>query len=112
MPSSAALIAAWVPVNVIVASFAPLPTVKTSPAVPASVSVPLVAVSVTSSGFTPASGSLTAIRLPEPVEKTSATSSAEICAAGTMFTGGSLARLATVTVTVAVEVSPSASRMV
>ena len=109
MPSSAALIAAAVPVNVIVTSAVPAPTVNVSPAVPASVSVPFVAVSVTWSGLVPASGSLTAMRLPLPVEKTSATSSAEICAPGTMFTGGSLATFATVTVMVAVEVSPSAS---
>ena len=105
MPSSAALIADRVPVKVIVASAVPLPAIKVSPAVPASVSVPFVAVSVTWSGFVPASGSLTPIGAAAGRE-TSGVSSAEICAPGTRFTGGSLATFATVTVTVAVEVSP------
>jgi len=56
-PSSAVLMAAIAPVNVMVVSFVPVPVVMFRPAVPASVSVPLVAVSVTCTALPPASTS-------------------------------------------------------
>ena len=61
---------ATVPRSVIVASAVPSPETKLSPAVPASVSVPLVTVRVTSSGLLPASASDMEIALPLPEENT------------------------------------------
>ena len=63
MPARAALMFASVPVNVIVASAVPSPVLKLSPVRPLSVSVPLVAVSVTWSEPPAASTSLMLIRL-------------------------------------------------
>ncbi|TDJ70097.1 MAG: hypothetical protein E2O38_12155 [Proteobacteria bacterium] len=57
-PSSAVLMSLTVPVKTIVASPVPSPVVKLKPATPLRVSVPLVAVSVTSTGLLPASISL------------------------------------------------------
>ena len=64
MPFRAALMAASVPVKVMLASPVPVPAEKARPAVPARVSVPLVAVSVTCSAPPAASGSETEIALP------------------------------------------------
>ncbi len=61
---------ATVPRSVIVASAVPSPETKLSPTVPASVSVPLVTVRVTSSGLLPASASDMEIALPLPEENT------------------------------------------
>ena len=55
---------ACVPLKLIDGSLLPVPLLKLSPPVPASVSRPLLAFSVTSSGLAPASTSVTAIRLP------------------------------------------------
>jgi hypothetical protein len=73
-PFSAALIAATVPVNVIVPSAVPSPALNVSPPMPARVMTPLVAVSTTCTGFVPAS-SVIEIALPLPAENTSAVSS-------------------------------------
>jgi len=62
---------AIVPVNVIVASPAPVPLEKVSPVVPFSDRVPWVAVSVICSGLFPAAGSETETALPPPDENTS-----------------------------------------
>ena len=86
-PFSAVLIALAVPVKVIVAL--PLaPPVIVRPTVPASVSVPLVTVSVTCNGLPPASASATLMALPFAVLNASVASSFTVCAAGTPFTGG------------------------
>jgi hypothetical protein len=59
----------------------------------ASVSVPLVALSVTRTGLAPASTSEIEIRLPLPEEKTRAVSSLVACGPGTALTGASLTGL-------------------
>ena len=87
MPSSATLMAAIVPVKVIAASSPPSPEVKVSPAVPASVSVPWLAVRVTSTGLVPASASPMEIAFAFPVAKTSAVSWVVVCGPGTTLTG-------------------------
>ena len=83
------MISAIVPTNVMVGSSVPSPVPKVRPVVLPSVSVPLVAVSVTMTGLLPASTSLTEIALPPAVEKTRAVSSSVVCAPGTTFTGAS-----------------------
>ena len=99
MPSRAALMSVMVPVKVMVASAVPSPVTKVRPVVPASVNVPLVAVSVTLTALEPASTSLTEMRLPLAVEKTSAVSSLTVCAPGTELTGATLATSSLVTLT-------------
>ena len=84
MPSSAALIAASVPSKVTLA--VPLPARDTRPVVWPSVSVPLVAVSVTRWTAPPPSTSVTWIALPSAVENTCGAPPAT-CAPGTTFTG-------------------------
>ncbi len=102
-PLSAALILAIVPVKVIAASAVPSPTEKVNPPIPARLKVPLVPVRVTCTWFAPASTSVIEIRLPLPLENTSATSSFAPCAPGTVFTGASLiAVMAVLNVTTAV----------
>ena len=87
MPSSAALIAASVPVKVMAASSAPSPPEKVNPAVLASVSVPWLAVSVTATGLEPASESPTEIALPFVLESTSAVPCTVVCGPGTKLIG-------------------------
>ena len=89
MPFSAALMLAMLPVKVI-AALPLLPLAKNKPVVPARVSVPLLAVNVTSTVPGPASTSLIEIRLPFADEKTSATFLPVLCVAGTALTGASL----------------------
>ena len=76
-----------------VASAVPSPAVKVKPLRLASVSVPLLAVSVTRTLDVPASMSSMLIRLPFPVEKMSGVSSLVDCAPATVFTGASLTAL-------------------
>src|ERR1043165_3680765 len=71
-----------VPRKVMVVSFVPSPAVNVSPASAASVSLPWLAVSVSCTGFTPASGSLMLIVLELAAEKTRSTSSVAGCVAG------------------------------
>ncbi len=95
-----------------VASSVPSPTLKVRPVAPASVSVPLLALSVTRRTPLPASTSLMEIGLLVPVENTRAVSSLVDCgAAGTLLTGASLSG-STVMVTVATfdGAVPSSSR--
>ena len=87
-PSRAALIAAWLPVNVMLETPLPLPLENVKPVVVASASVPLVAESDTLS--VAASISDTASGLPPAEENTSTVSRAVSCAAGTVLTGASL----------------------
>ena len=93
MPLRAVLMLAMVPVKVIVASAVPSPTVKARPAVPESVNVPLVTVSVTWTAFVPASTSATEIWLPLPLEKTNGVFWLVLCGPGTVFTGASFTAL-------------------
>ena len=90
VPSSAVLIAASVPVKVMVASLAPSPVVKARPAVLPRLSTPLVALSVTVTLPLPASGSAMENALPLALLNTSVPSSFTVCAAGTVLTGASL----------------------
>jgi len=62
---------AIVPVNVIVASPAPVPLENVRPVVPLSERVPCAAVSVICNGLLPAAGSETETALPPPEENTS-----------------------------------------
>ena len=87
------LMFAIVPVNVIVPSAVPSPTLKLRPVMPLSVIVPLVAVSVTWTEDEAASTSLMLIWLELPLEKTSAVSSLVLWAAGTVLTGASFTAL-------------------
>ncbi len=88
-----------VPVKVIVVSEVPSPALKLSPPVPPSVTLPLVAVSVTCSISSPtmtlsaSSGSEVAIWLPFAAEKTRLVSSLVLWATGTVLTGASLTAL-------------------
>ena len=104
MPSSAALMLAAVPVNVIVLSALPSPTVKLRPSVCARVKVPSLTPSVTCRSAPPTSRSLTEIRLPFRMEKTSEPSSSTFCATGTVLSGASFTAL-TVMPTVSVSAS-------
>ncbi len=96
MPFRAALTFTSVPRKVIVASAVPSPApvpfasvkLKLKPLVPLSVSVPLLAVSVTWIVLPPASTSATEMALPP--EKTSAVFCGVPCEPGTVFTGASL----------------------
>ena len=90
VPSRAALISSTVPTKVVVASSTPSPVPKVSPAVLPSVSVPLVADSVTMTGLLPASMSPIDSRLPRADENTSGVSSGVTCGPGTSPTGASL----------------------
>jgi hypothetical protein len=63
---------------------------KVSPLVPLSVRLPLAALNVTCTSFDPTSKSLIEIRLPLPLEKISAVSSATLWAPGTLLSGASL----------------------
>ena len=101
IPFSRLLMFARVPVKVMVASAVPSPTRNVSPAVDASVIVPLVPVSVTFIAAPPASTSLIVIRFPLAVSKVRTESSLTDCAPGTVLTGGSLTAL-TVMLTVSV----------
>ena len=93
MPSSAALIAASVPLKLMLVSLLPVPTLKLSPATLASVTVPLAAVTVSCTRLAPASTSATVMALPVPEENSNAVSSAVACAAGTDSSGASLIAL-------------------
>src|SRR5215510_4759409 len=86
-PLRAVLMLAKLPVIVTVAVPLPL-TVR--PEVPARVSVPLVAASVTWTLLLPASTSAMEMALPLAVEKVSVPSSFMVCAPGTVLTGASL----------------------
>src|SRR5882724_6423846 len=101
-PFNAVLTLARLPVTVTVPVPLPL-TVR--PAVPASVSTPLVAASVTWTLLLPASTSAMEMALPAAVLKVRAPSSFMACATGTVFTGASFTAL---TVMATVSVSPSA----
>ena len=98
MPSSAVLIAARLPVNTSVASALPSPVVNDRPAVPASVSVPWVALSVTCIVSAPASTSPMLIACPFAVESTSGVFTAVTCRPGRWFTGASLTAVSVITV--------------
>src|SRR5882672_10581155 len=101
-PFNAVLMLARLPVTVTV----PVPLPETvSPDVPASVSTPLVAASVTWTFELPASTSAIEMALPAAVLKVSVPSSFMACATGTVFTGASFTAL---TVMATVSVSPSA----
>jgi hypothetical protein len=95
-----------VPVNVIVASAVPSPTVKVRPVRPESVRVPLVAVSVTRRMPVPSSASTSPIEISFPLaaEKTSVVSSSVVCAPGTTLIGASFV-LSTVMLTTSVSES-------
>src|SRR5882724_5567837 len=99
-PLRAVLMLARLPVTVTVPVPLPL-TVR--PAVPASVSTPLVAASVTWTFELPASTSAMAMALPPALENVSVPSSFMAWAAGTVFTGASLTAL-TVMATVSTSV--------
>src|SRR5882724_6004307 len=101
-PFNAVLMLARLPVTVTVPVPLPL-TVR--PDVPARVSTPLVAASVTWTFELPASTSAMEMALPAAVLKVSVPSSFMACATGTVFTGASLMAL---TVMATVSVSPSA----
>ena len=94
---------AIVPVKTMVASPVPSPVVKVRPAMPESVSVPLLEVSVTLTAPETASTSPMLIALPLPAENTSVVSSLVLCAMGTVLTGASLTAL-TVMLTVSLSV--------
>src|SRR6188472_1167718 len=90
-PFNAALMAAMVPVKVIVVSPVPSPAVNVRPAIPLSEIVPLLPVSVTCTGLVPASGSLIEIRLLLPALNKRLAPSVIVCVAeGMLLTGGSL----------------------
>jgi hypothetical protein len=92
-PLSAALMSGSVPLNVIVLSALPSPTVKTSPATVASVSVPPLTLRVTWTEALPASMSLITTGLPVALEKTSVEPWLTDCAAGAATAGASLTAL-------------------
>src|SRR5882724_9205196 len=101
-PFNAVLMLARVPVTVTV----PVPLPETvRPAVPARVSTPLVAASVTWTLLLPASTSAMEMALPAAAENVSVPSSFMACAAGTVLTGASFTAL---TVMATESVSPSA----
>ena len=87
-PFRAALMALSVPVKVVAVSSLPVPWLRVSPASVGRVSVPLSAVSETSTGLLPASKSATDRALPLAVEKNSGVFSGVHCEAGTVSTGG------------------------
>ena len=93
IPSSAALMFASVPVNVIVVFSVPLPTVKVSPERVESVTRPLVAVSVTRSVPPPPSMSEMVIWFWLAALKTSGTLMLVAWSGGMVFTGASLTAL-------------------
>src|SRR5215813_5260477 len=101
-PFSAVLMLPRLPVTVTVP--VPLP-LTVSPAVPARVSTPLVAASVTCTLELPASTSAMEMALPLATEKVSVPSSFMLCAAGTLFTGASSTGV-TFSVTVWLSVPP------
>jgi hypothetical protein len=97
MPFIAALMSATVPRTVIVA-VPSAPAWKARPAVPASVSVPLVTARVTSTRLAPESRSAIETWLPLPALKTSAASSFRVCATGTVFTGASFTAVTSIVI--------------
>ncbi|GJD54047.1 hypothetical protein OPKNFCMD_6827 [Methylobacterium crusticola] len=99
------MIAAAVPLKVVAASAVPSPAAKVRPVIPASEKVP--PVTAIETVRTPLSTSATASALPPAVEKTRAVSSAVTWAPGTATTGASFTGV-TITITVAVSVTPPA----
>ena len=96
-----------VPVNTMLASKAPSPVVKVSPAMPDSVKVPLATLSVTCRLPLALSTSAMAMWLPLETENTRLVSSSVVCALGTVFTGASLTALTVMpTVSVSTKVPP------
>ncbi len=87
-PSSAALISAIVPVNVMMPSLVPLPVLKVNPLVPDRLTVPLAAVSVTWTGAPLASRSLTVIAVPVVDDSSNKPPCSMVCAPGSEFSGG------------------------
>ena len=96
-PLRAVLIAAMVPLKVIVGSAVPSPVVKARPVVPPSVTFPLVPARVTRTEAPPASTSDTEMAFELPVEKTVAVFMFVDWAPGTALTGASLTALTLIT---------------